>query len=221
MRALGLFQSLRTRYKVSADDFAALLQRLAVRARGKQPTQFDQIFNSQALFPTPLVLDGEVFDITPGNEAERQKIDHLCAALGMTYEMYRFTAKVIEQAYAGEPLRWSAAVVSAFYRLVRLPHYLGLTTIEALALLELLDNGGSQLVSKLAGPTHIASYQTSGNTDTLSAIHALVEASAWLAEHKWTVGQVCRIVLPALTKPVASEAELNLLKQCTRAWPRR
>ncbi|WP_256344799.1 Tc toxin subunit A [Pseudomonas gingeri] len=213
LRALGLFQSLRTRYKVSADDFAALLQRLAVRARGKQPTQFDQIFNSQALFPTPLVLDGEVFDITPGNEAERQKIDHLCAALGMTYEMYRFTAKVIEQAYAGEPLRWSAAVVSAFYRLVRLPHYLGLTTIEALALLELLDNGGSQLVSKLAGPTHIASYQTSGNTDTLSAIHALVEASAWLAEHKWTVGQVCRIVLPALTKPVASEAELNLLKQ--------
>jgi len=213
LRALGLFQSLRTRYKVSADDFAALLQGLAVHARGKQSTQFDLVFNSQALFPGPLILDGEVFDITPGNEAERQKVDHLCAALGMTFEMYRFTAKVIEQAYAGEPLRWNTAVVSAFYRLVRLPHYLGLTTIEALALLELLDNGGSQLVAKLAGPTHIASYQTSGNADTLSVIHALVEASAWLVEHKWTVGQVCRIVLPALTKPVASEAELNLLKQ--------
>lgn len=213
LRALGLFQSLRTRYKVSADDFAALLQGLAVHGRGKQPTQVDQIFNSQALFPIPLILDGQAFSITPGNDAERRKIDHLCAALGMTFEMYRFTAKVIEQAYAGEPLRWNAAVVSAFYRLVRLPHYLGLTTIEALALLELLDNGGSQLVSKLAGPTHIASYQTSGNTDTLSVIHALVEASVWLAEHKWTVGQVCRIVLPALTKPVASEAELNLLKQ--------
>jgi len=213
LRALGLFQSLRTRYKVSADDFAALLQGLAVHARGKQVPQFDLVFNSQALFPGPLILDGEVFEITPGNEAERQKIDHLCAALGMTFEMYRFTAKVIEQAYAGEPLRWNTAVVSAFYRLVRLPHYLGLTTIEALALLELLDNGGSQLVAKLAGPTHIASYQTSGNTDTLSVIHALVDASAWLAEHKWTVGQVCRIVLPALTKPVASEAELNLLKQ--------
>ncbi|MBV6750168.1 hypothetical protein KV580_07650 [Pseudomonas chlororaphis] len=213
LRALGLFQSLRTRYKVSADDFAALLLGLGVHARGKQSTQFDLVFNSQALFPGPLILDGEVFEITPGNEAERQKIDHLCAALGMTFEMYRFTAKVIEQAYAGEPLHWNTAVASAFYRLVRLPHYLGLTTIEALALLELLDNGGSQLVAKLAGPTHIASYQTSGNTDTLSVIHALVEASAWLAEHKWTVGQVCRIVLPALTKPVASEAELNLLKQ--------
>ncbi|MDO7899428.1 Tc toxin subunit A [Pseudomonas citrulli] len=213
LRALGLFQGLRMRYKVSADDFAALLQGLAVHGRGKQPTQFDQIFNSQALFPGPLVLDGEVFNITPGNEAERQKIDHLCAALGMTFEMYRFTAKVIEQSYAGEPLHWDTAVVSAFYRLVRLPHYLGLTTIEALALLELLDNGGSHLVSKLAGPPHIATYQTSDNTDTLSAIHALVEASAWLAEHKWTVGQACRIVLPALTKPVASEAELNLLKQ--------
>ncbi|MBT2340969.1 MULTISPECIES: Tc toxin subunit A [Pseudomonas] len=213
LRALGLFQSLRTRYKVSALDFAALLQGLAVHGRGKQPTQFDQIFNSQALFPIPLILDGEVFSITPEDDAQRRKIDHLCAALGMTFEMYRFTAKVIEQAYAGEPLRWNPGVVSAFYRLVQLPHYLGLTTIEALALLELLDNGGSHLVSKLAGPTQIASYQTSGNTDTLSVIHALVEASAWLAEHKWTVGQVCRIVLPALTKPVASEAELNLLKQ--------
>ncbi|NWD75553.1 hypothetical protein HX890_15670 [Pseudomonas gingeri] len=213
LRALGLFQSLRTNYKVSVDDFAAMLHGLAVHARGKQPTQFDQVFNSQALFSKPLILDGVTFTITPGNDAERQKVDHLCAALGMTYEMYRFTAKVIEQAYAGEPLCWSADVVSAFYRLVRLPHYLGLTTIEALALLELLDNGGSQLVSKLAGPTHIASYQTSGNTDTLSVIHALVEATAWLAEHQWTVGQVCRIVLPALTKPVASDAELNLLKQ--------
>ncbi|NWD68415.1 hypothetical protein HX870_12505 [Pseudomonas gingeri] len=213
LRALGLFQSLRTHYKVTADDFAALLQGLAVHARGKQFTQFDLLFNSQALFSKPLILDGTTFTITPGNDAERQKVDHLCAALGMTFEMYRFTAKVIEQAYAGEPLRWNADVVSAFYRLVRLPHYLGLTTIEALALLELLDNGGSQLVAKLAGPTHIASYQSSGNTDTLSVIHALVAASSWLAEHQWTVGQVCRIVLPALTKPVATDAELNLLKQ--------
>lgn len=213
LRAIGLFQGLRTRYKVSVDDFAALLQGLAMHGRGKQPTQFDQIFNSQALFPTPLILDGEVFSITPVSEAERQKVDHLCAALGMTYEMYRFTAKVIEQSYAGDPLRWNAEVVSAFYRLVRLPHYLGLTTIEALALLELLDNGGSQLVSKLAGPTHVASYQTTGNTDTLSVIHALVEASAWMHEHGWTIGQLCRLVLPALTKPVASEAELNLLNQ--------
>lgn len=213
LRALGLFQSLRAQYKVSVDDFAALLQGVAVHGRGKQPTQFDQIFNIQALFPTPLILDGEVFTITPVSEAERQKVDHLCAALGMTYEMYRFTAKVIEQAYAGESLRWSAEVISAFYRLVRLPHYLGLTTIEALALLELLDSGGSQLVSKLAGPTHIASYQASDNTDTLSTIHALVEVSAWMHEYKWTVGQLCRLVLPALAKPIASEAELNLLKQ--------
>jgi hypothetical protein len=213
LRALGLFQSLRAQYKVSVDDFAALLQGVAVHGRGKQPTQFDQIFNSQALFPTPLVLDGEIFTITPVSEAERQKVDHLCAALGMTYEMYRFTVKVIEQSYAGEPLRWNTEVVSAFYRLVWLPHYLGLTTIEALALLELLDNGGTQLVSKLAGPTHIASYQTTGNTDTLSVIHALVEANTWMLEHKWTVGQVCQLVLPALTKPVASDTELNLLKQ--------
>ncbi len=213
LRALGLFQVVRTRHDVPAEDFAALLDGVAVHGRGKTPSQFDRIFNSQAMFPTPLILDGSPFTVTPKNEAERQKIDHLCSALGLTYEMYRFVAKVVEQSWAGEPLQWTREVVSAFYRLVRLPRYLGLSTIETLALLEVLDNGGSQLSSKLAGVTQIATYHASANTDTLSVIHALVDCAAWLQENKWTVAQLCHLVLPALTQPVATDAEHNLLQQ--------
>ncbi|WP_296181152.1 Tc toxin subunit A [Pseudomonas sp. UBA1879] len=213
LRALGLFQILRQQYDVAAEDFAALLYGLNVHGRGKTASQFDRVFNSQALFSIPLSLDGEPFTALPGTEAERQKIDHLCAALGMTFETWRYVARVVEQTYAGGSLRWSREVVSAFYRLVRLPRYVGLSTIEALALLELLDDGGSRLVAKLAGTTQIASHHASANTDTLSVIHALVDASHWVTEHRWSVAQLCRLVLPSATQPVATDAELGLLQQ--------
>lgn len=211
LRSLGVFQRLRATHKITVDDFATLLNGLATQGRGKELSQFDRVFNSQALFPQPLILDNSELSITPNTDAERQKVDHLCAALGMTYETYRFTAKLIQQAQNAEPLRWSTTVVSAFYRLTRLPRYLGLSTIEALALLELLDDGGSKLVSKLAGRTHIITYQTSANSDTLSTIHALADCTTWLSEYKWTVSMLCRAVLPALTSPVATDSEYNLL----------
>lgn len=213
LRSLGLFQIVRKRFDVPAEDFAALLYGLSEYERGKTPSQFDRVFNSQAMFSIPLILDNQTFTVLPQTEAERQKIDHLCAALGMTFEVYRFVAKVVEQTYAGEPLRWSREVVSAFYRLVRLPRYLGLSTVEALALLELLDGGGSHLVSKLAGVTRIATYYASANTDTLSVIHALVDCCVWLKDNGWTVAQLCQLVLPSVTQPVATDAELGLLQQ--------
>ncbi|RAU45802.1 MULTISPECIES: Tc toxin subunit A [unclassified Pseudomonas] len=212
LRALGLFQVGRRLHGLLAEDFAVLLYGLTVYGRGKTASQFDRVFNDQALFSMPLILDEAPFTALPKTEAERQKIDHLCAALGMTFEVYRFVVKAVEQSLAGEPLRWSREVVSAFYRLVRLPRYLDLGTVETLALLELLDEGGSHLVSKVAGVSQIASYYASGNTDTLSVIHASVNAVAWLREHRWSIAQLCNMVLPSLTRPVATEAEQELLQ---------
>lgn len=213
LRALGLFQIMRRRYDATAEDFGALFYGLNVHGRGKTASQFDRVFNSQATFSVPLILDDKPFTPLPATEAERQKIDHLCAALGMTFETYRFVVKVVQQTLAGDSLRWSREIVSAFYRLVRLPRYLGLSTIEALALLELLDNGGSHLVSKLAGITQNASYNVSASTDTMSVIHALVDCADWLKENQWTVAQLCRLVLPSAAQPVATDAEYGLLQQ--------
>ncbi|MEQ7921499.1 Tc toxin subunit A [Xanthomonas sp. WHRI 1810A] len=213
LRSLGLFQIVRKRFGATAEDFAALLYGLGVYGRGKTASQFDRVFNGQALFEVPLILDDQPFSIIPENEAERQKINHLCAALGMTYEVFRYVARVVQQTYAGESLRWSREVVSAFYRLVKLPRYLGLNTVEVLALLELLDDGGSHLVSKLAGVTQIATHYGSDNTDTLSVLHALVDFSVWLKDNKWTVAQLCKLVMPPVTQPIATDAEHALLQQ--------
>jgi hypothetical protein len=213
LRSLGLFQIVRKRFGATAEDFAALLYGLGTYGRGKTASQFDRVFNGQALFEVPLILDDQPFSIIPENEAERQKINHLCAALGMTYEVFRYVARVVQQTYAGESLRWSREVVSAFYRLVKLPRYLGLNTVEVLALLELLDGGGSHLVSKLAGVTQIATHYGSDNTDTLSVLHALVDFSVWLKDNKWTVAQLCKLVMPPVTQPIATDAEHALLQQ--------
>ncbi|WP_341959304.1 Tc toxin subunit A [Pseudomonas sp. RC10] len=213
LRALGLFQSLRRRHHVVAEDFAAMLYGLNLYGRGNTASQFDRVFNGQALFSVPLILDDQPFERVPETEEERQKIDHLCAALGMTFETYRYAARVLLQASREKTLKWSRETVSAFYRLVRLPRCLGLSTIEALALLELLDGGGSLLVSRLAGVTQIASFYESVDTDTLSVIHALADAALWLKENDWSVVQLCRLVLTSITEPVATDAEKGLLQQ--------
>lgn len=226
LRSLGLFQRLRASHKITVDDFAALLNGLATEGRGKELSQFDRVFNSQALFPHPFKLDDSEFAITPTLPGDIQKVDQLCAALGMSYEAYRFTAKLIKQSLDGvkpegfkqeeptpEPtLKWSNVVVSAFYRLVRLPRYLGLSTIEALALLELLDKGGSKLVSKLAGRTSVT-LSSGATSDTLSAIHALVGFSTWLSDNQWPVSMICRTLLPGQSRSIASEVENSVIQQ--------
>ncbi|WP_434628084.1 Ig-like domain-containing protein [Pseudomonas sp. Z1-29] len=227
LRSLGLFQRLRATYNVTADDFAALLDGLATVGRGKELSQFDRVFNSQALFPTPFKLDDSEFEIIPTKDTDIQKIDQLCAALGMSYESFRFTAKLIKQSLDGvEPeafkqqkealtspkLKWSNVVISAFYRMARLPRYLGLSTIEALALLELLDKGGSKLVSQLAGRTSVSLSAGATSSDTLSALHALVDFSTWLNDNQWTVSMICRTLLPGQSRSIASEVENNVIR---------
>lgn len=213
LRALGLFQSLRDSHKVTAEDFATLIGDLALFGRGKELSQFDRVFNSQALFPEPLILDGTELSGFPSSEVQRRRVDQLCVALGMTNETYRFCSAIIQQAQSGTPLRWTRAVVSAFYRLTRIPRYLGLSAIEVVALLELMDNGGSLLVATLAGLPHIATYPASTNADTVSALHALVDMNQWMAEHQWTVALVCRLIQPTSTEMIATGAHYQQLRQ--------
>lgn len=216
LRALGLFQSMRASYQISADDFATLLGGLSLCSRGKEPSQFDQVFNRQALFPAPLILDDTEFDIAPATEARRRRLDHMCVALGMSHETYRFCASVIQQAQGGATLYWSNQVVSAFYRLSLLSRVLKVSTIELIAMLELMGNGASQQVAKLAGIPVLATYKEPGNNDTVSTLQALVDFHQWVIERKWDVGVLCRLGLPAVTKLIATDTEYNLLQHISQ-----
>ncbi|HCN46384.1 MAG TPA: hypothetical protein DIT18_12605 [Pseudomonas sp.] len=221
LRALGLFRRLRRDFKVSAEDFAALLQGVALYARGSEIPQFDRVFNDPTLFSEPLVLDGDEFNIVPGNEVEYRKIHHLCAALGIDYETYLYLARYIAQAMGqgqkrqkrqGEVLNWSHAVVSAFYRLARLPAWLGLSSIEALALLQLVGERGHQYVSRLVCTT-LATHQHSELSDSLSVIQSLADTVQWCREHDLGVSWLYQHLMPLAPVAAASDRELDLLRQ--------
>ncbi|MHA6195574.1 Tc toxin subunit A [Pseudomonas wadenswilerensis] len=220
LRALGLFRRLRRDYKVRAEDFAALLQGVALYARGSEIAQFDRVFNDPTLFSEPLVLDDSKFSIVPEDEEQYRRIHHLCSALGVSFETYLYLARYIAQFHqtteardeGADHLYWSHAVVSAFYRLARLPGWLGLSSVEALALLQLMGERGHQYVSRLV-TTHLAVYQHSDLSDTLSVVQALADTVAWLRDNDLDVAWLYQHLMPLAPVAVASDRELDLLRQ--------
>ncbi|WP_338910471.1 Tc toxin subunit A [Mycetohabitans rhizoxinica] len=225
IRALGLFRRLRRDYGITAEDFAALLDGPSVYARGEALPHFDRIFNSRALFADPFVLDGSPFPIVPESEAQYQKIDQLCSALGITFETYLYLArfifssseaatKVAKKEGAGEPecLSWSHEVLSAFYRLARLPTYLGISAVEAVALLQILGRRGVQFVGRLAAPSLFAA-QSSELADTLTVIQALTDTVAWCQAHELSVLWLHQQLTPIAPPAAATERETGLLTE--------
>ncbi|MFD2641956.1 Tc toxin subunit A [Pseudomonas japonica] len=220
LRALGLFQRLRRDFKVSAEDFVALLHGVALYARGNALPQFDRVFNDPTLFSEPLVLDDSPFAIVPSNAIEYRKVNHLCSALGISFETYLYLARYIAQVRqpakaAGEVedrLHWSHAVVSAFYRLARLPAWLGLSSVEAMALLQLMGERGHQYVARLV-TTRLATYQHSDLSDTLSVVQALTDTVQWLRDNDLDVAWLYQQLMPLAPVAAASNRELDLLRQ--------
>ncbi|WP_175650704.1 Tc toxin subunit A [Pseudomonas sp. Marseille-P9899] len=221
LRALGLFCRLRRDFKVSAEDFAALLNGLALYALGSEAAQFDRVFNDPTLFSEPLLLDDSAFDIAPSTEAEYRKVHHLCSALGMSFETYLYVARYIAQTLGEQQvmdgtvhqqLHWSQAVVSAFYRLTRLPALLGLSSIEAIALLQLIGQRGHQYVSRLIRPA-LAVHQHTHLSDSLSVIQSLTDTVQWCRDNDLTVAWLYQHLMPLAPVAAASDRELDLLKQ--------
>lgn len=221
LRALGLFCRLRRDFKVSAEDFAALLQGVALYARGGEQPQFDRVFNDPALFSEPLVLDDSAFSIVPGSDAEYRKILHLCGALGIGFDTYLYVARYIAQAGSdqqrvrdgeGETLLWSHAVISAFYRFTRLAAWIGLTSIEVIALLQLMGRRGHHYVARLVTPA-LAVYQHSDLSDTLSVVQGLTDAVHWCREQEVTVDWLYQRLMPLATLATAGERDRELLGQ--------
>jgi len=223
LRMLGLFRQLQRDFKVTAEDFSALVHGVGLYACGSDTPQFDRIFNASGLFETPLCLDDSVFPIVPATENQYRKVDHLCSALGISFETYVYIARYIAQGLHSQgnesmadfdinSLRWSHAVVSAFYRLVKLPRYLGISSIEAIALLQLINQSANQYINRLAQP-RLAVHQHSETTDTLSVIQSLADVIKWCNTHQLSVNWLYQQVMPLTPVAAATEHEIDLLKQ--------
>ncbi|UWF52170.1 Tc toxin subunit A [Pseudomonas sp. N3-W] len=215
LRAIGLFQEFRLRFKCSAEQFAALIDEISPYGRGEVPSQFDRIFNAQALFDTPLTLDDHYFAIEPQTRADKRTVDQICSSLGINQETWRYLARFVAKSYnLTDDLQCSLPILSSFYRLVLLASFLRISAIELGVLLEALsEKGGSELLQRVLGESRVLVGGVSGIGDVLSVMHAVQSCVEWCQDNNLNVPWLVQHVAPVIAPPLATEADITLLQE--------
>ncbi|WP_223529090.1 Tc toxin subunit A [Pseudomonas sp. GL-R-19] len=215
LRVIGLFQEFRLQFKCTAEQFAALIDEISPCGRGEELSQFDRIFNVQALFDAPLKLDNRFFAIEPQTRNDKRTVDQICSSLGLNQETWLYLARFVAKSYnQRDELQCSLSVVSSFYRLVLLASFLRINPIELAALLETLsERGASEVVQRLLGEPRLLISGTGGVGDVLSVIHAAQTCVQWLQENDLTVTWLVQHVAQVIAPPMATEADVMLLQE--------
>ncbi|TVT79433.1 Tc toxin subunit A [Pseudomonas sp. H3(2019)] len=215
LRAIGLFQEFRLRFKCSAEQFAALIDEISPYGRGEEPSQFDRIFNAQALFDKPLMLDDSHFSIEPQTRADKRTVDQICSSLGINQETWRYLARFVAKSYnlTGE-LQRSLPILSSFYRVVLLASFLRISAIELGTLLEALsERGGSELLQRVLDEPRLRVSGASSVGDVLSVMHAVQSCVQWCQDNALSVSWLVQHVAPVIAPPMATEADITLLQE--------
>lgn len=217
VHALGLFQSLRERYGCTAKDFAVFIDELLIYGRGEALSQFDQVFNGQGDYREPLVLDDGMFPVLPPPGMPDLTVTQLCSALGIDLQTYYYLALAIAGAHGitDGNLPRNVAIMSSFYRMVKLPRLLGITPVEGVLMLTLL--GGESWLNGLAGVPRINSTSVK-IPDVLNLIYAMHSCVGWCADRNiavlWMLQQVS-----SPQSMAASDAERQLFEQMLNLLP--
>ncbi|MBV7544982.1 virulence plasmid 28 protein [Pseudomonas sp. PDM26] len=222
LRAIGLFQEFRLRFGCTAEQFGALIDEISPYGRGEELSQFDRIFNVQALFDTPLKLDDGFFAIEPQTRADKRTVDQICSSLGINQETWRYLARFVAKSYdLRDELQRSLPILSSFYRLVLLASFLRISSIELAALLETLsERGASEVLERVLGEARLVVTGTSGIGDVLSVMHAVQSCVQWAQENNLSVPWLVQHVAPVIAPPMATEADIILLQEIhTRLQP--
>ncbi|MDR6925469.1 Tc toxin subunit A [Pseudomonas sp. BE134] len=212
VHALGLFQSLRERYGCTAPEFAAFIDELSIYGRGEALSQFDQVFNGQGDYRQPMLLDDGEFSVLPVQGDSELTITQLCSALGIDLQTYRYLAMAIAGAHGvtDNKLKRTPAVISSFYRLVKLPRLLGMTPVEGVLMLTLL--GGEDWLYGLAGTPLIHSTRVD-TPDVLNLIYALHSCVGWCADRKLAVLWMLQHISQPQALATASDDERQLFEK--------
>ena len=216
VHALGLFQTLREGFGCTAPDFAVFIDKLAIYGRGQALSQFDQVFNNRhGDYREPLLLDNGEFKLYPVQGEIELTVTRICSALDIDLQTYRYLAQAIARAHGrtDDKLLRSSEILSAFYRLVKLPRLLNMTPVEGLLMLMVL--GGEAWADGLAGIPVIKESREPDDTtpDVLDLISALVACRYWCQTRNLPVQLMLQYVTDPPVSNVASEPELRLFEQ--------
>ncbi|SEE89604.1 Tc toxin subunit A [Pseudomonas migulae] len=214
LRALGLFQEFRQAFNCSAEECAALFDEISLFFTGKEDSQFDRIFNNKAYFDAPLILDNGQFSINAQTRADKRTVDHICCALGLNEEEWRYLARVVAKSHnLTTHLERSLPILSSLYRLVRLSSLLKVTPIEMGALLETFsERGAGVLLQKITGESRISVSGVTSDGDILSVMRAAADCVQWCRENDLSVSWVVQKVAPVIVPQLPTAADTSLLE---------
>ncbi len=218
VHALGLFQLLRENYGCTAMDFAAFIHEMSVYGVGDELSLFDRVFNGDGDYRQPLVLDGASFPAIPAVGSSDLTVNQLCNGLQIDWLTYGYLALAIAKAQGlGDNLKRTLAVVTAFYRLVKLARLMNITPIELVLTLTLLGDEDKWL-NGLAGVPQI--HGQSGETrDVLNIIYAVYSCVSWCKDRQLPVLSMLQMVAQPQVSGAASEAQLQLFDKVISLLP--
>lgn len=224
LRALGVFRHWQLKYGVNAFEFAAVLDQITPYAISPAVPFFDQVFNSPSLFDEPFAITGETVNYAAVTGDSARTVRQMCAGLDITQAQFRVLADKVAAQQGGDtqaqtfPLTLGA--VSAFYRLVMVPRWLGLSFADGAALLSLAGEGDKAWTT-LAGVQQLAALtggQPAGG-DILDLLMALDAAAAWAADHKLSWVKSWLALQPESDALVATAATVNFVNGIKQQLP--
>ncbi|ELJ4824956.1 virulence protein SpvA [Salmonella enterica] len=213
-RKLTTFNHYQKKYNVNSQQFSAVLDVISPYAITPDVPFLDQVFNSSSLFDEPLKINNTSFNYTVLDNHDGQIVKQICAGLGITHTQFLLLANQVNiaQKMAKNTLTCSLPVISALYRLVMVPRWLGLSFAEGLSLLMLVENGNA--LNKLASVPFYTVPNNNGqcnSSDLLNTLMALSDAAQWLADNNLTATWALAMLQDGEKVLPATTAELNFV----------
>ncbi len=210
LRMLGVYRHWQQAYQVTAFQFAAILYQITPYAISPAVPFLDQVFNTASAFDEPFKITDRAFNYTALTGEDGQIVKQICTGLSITRTQFLVLAKQVSDAQncGANTLICSLDVISALYRLVMTPRWLGLSFEDGVALLMLVEEG--KALARLANIPVYTAVENSAS-DLLDTLMALSDAAQWLADNNLTATWALAMlhdggkILPATT------AELNFV----------
>ncbi len=213
LKALGVFCEMRQRYGVSAEDFAAWLDKVSVFGAGEVAAQYDRIFVNHGLLGAPLVLDNSPFSARIEDNIDehgRETVQAICASLGLDTSEFTYMARVIANSYDPPELKRNLEILSSFYRIASIARYLEVPPTVLIGLVQTLGQSGP-ILKQIAGVPSVEALPTLGATDFSAALMAVVDCVRWCREKSIDLAWFVRAMRSNTTVPVASDSERQLV----------
>jgi hypothetical protein len=223
LRMLNTFHHYEQTYNTQPEAFAAVLNTITPYAITPNVPFFDRVFNNPSLFEEPFAITNVTFDYTALTGDDARVNRQICAGLGITQVQFLLLSQQVAQQQGdvtSHLLSCSLNVVSALYRLVMVPRWLGFKFEEGIALLELLDDKG--VMQQLADVPFYSALDGEGQptqADMLDTLMALSDMTQWLKDKALAPSAVLTLVLQPDKIFPATTNEFNFIQTINQQLP--